>query len=71
MSGRSLKLGDKKKSDFYNNKKPFNTGVIDVDIISISKKESCGENKAYKYVIGYNYNDEIKHLFIAMILFFP
>ena len=52
MSGKSLKFGDKKikKSDFYNNKKPFNIHSIDVD----------------KILIGYNDNDVITPLFLKL-----
>ena len=44
MSGKSINFEDKKinKSSFYKNKKLFSLNDIDVNKISVSKKESYG-----------------------------
>ena len=63
MSESVINFGDKKikEKDFYNNKKQFNIKDIDINKILISKPESYGENKAKKYIIGYN-DDVIRPL---------
>ena len=68
MSEKSIKFEDKKinKSSFYKSKKLFKINGIHVDKTLISKKGSYGRNKTYKYHIVYNYNDEIKPVFIRL-----
>ena len=46
-------------------KKPSKIDEIDVDKISISKKESYGTKSSLKYIIGYN-DDAIKSLYIKV-----
>ena len=50
MSGKIINFDDKKikKSHFYKNEKIFNIDDIDVNKISVSKKEPCDINKAFK-----------------------
>ena len=64
MSGNSINFGENKskKSDFYNNKKIFNTYDIDVDKTLVSEKEQYGKYNSFKYFIGYNDNDVIRPL---------
>ena len=65
MNGKSINFNDKKikKSDFYNkNKKIFNIVDIDVNKILVSKKETYGKYRSFKYFIGYNDNDVIRPL---------
>ena len=46
--------------NFYkNNNKLFKIVDIDVDKISVSKKESYCTNRLFKYFIGHSVNDEI------------
>ena len=69
MSGKGIKFDDKKinKSELHKNKKIFDsTDETDDDKILVSKKESYGTNKSFKYFIGYNDNDKIKPLFIKL-----
>ena len=48
------------KSDFYKKKKIFNIGDADVNKIFLSKIESHGINKSFKYFAGYNVNDVVR-----------
>ena len=69
MSGKGIKFDDKKinKSELHKNKKIFDsTDETDDDKILVSKKESYGTNKSFKYFIGYNDNDKIKPLCIKL-----
>ena len=49
------------KSDFYNNKKIFNTDDIDLNKILVSTKEKYGNYNSFKSFIGYNDNNVIRH----------
>ena len=64
MSGNKINFDDKKiqKSNFYNNKNKiiFNICDIDVNRISVSKKEQYGKYNSFKYFLGYNDNDVTK-----------
>ena len=54
MNGKSINFDNKniKKSDFYgNNKKIFNIDDIDVNEISVSKKEQYGKYNSFKCFI--------------------
>ena len=66
MDEKSVSFGDRKikKSNFYKNKKLFQTDDIDVDKILVSKKEDYGVKKSIKYFIGYHDNDVIRTLCI-------
>ena len=64
MSTSSINFNDKKikKSDFYNkNKKISNIDDIDVNEILVSKKEQYGKYNSFKYFVGYNDNNVIRH----------
>ena len=52
MSGKSIKFDHKKikKSNFYKNKKLFNIHDLDVNKISVSKKESYCKNLHTLYI---------------------
>ena len=64
MNGNNISFDDKeiKKSTFYKNKKVFQIDNIDVNKISVSKKETYGTKNALKYFIEYNDNDIIRPL---------
>ena len=47
-------------------KKIFNIGDIDVNKISVSKKEQYGKNNSFIYFIGYNDNDIIRPLCVKL-----
>ena len=64
MSKSSTSFNDKKKKDFYKDKKTFNIDNIDVNKILVSKKETYGEYNSFKYFIGYNDNDVIQPLYL-------
>ena len=68
MSRKSISFEDKKinKSNFYNNKKLFKIEEIDINKILVTKKESYGTKKSFKYYIGYN-DDHIKPLRIKLL----
>ena len=68
MSRKSISFEDKKinKNNFYNNKKLFKIEDIDINKISVTKKESYGTKKSFKYYIGYN-DDHIKQLRIKLL----
>ena len=63
MSGKNINFNDKKikKSIFYKNKIIYSTDDINVNNILVSKKESYGNKNSFKYFIGYNDNDNIRH----------
>ena len=69
MSGKSINFEDKKikKSNFYKNKKLFNIHDLDVNKILVSKKESYGTKKLFKYFIEYNDEDVIRQLCIKLL----
>ena len=69
MSGKSINFEDKKikKSNFYKNKKLFNIHDLDVNKILVSKKESYGTKKSFKYFIEYNDEDVIRQLCIKLL----
>ena len=68
MSRKNINFDDKKirKSDFYKNKKLNRIDDIDVNKISVSKKESYGNKNSVKYCIGYNDNDIVRSLCIRL-----
>ena len=68
MSGKNINFDDKKikRSSFYKNKKINNIEDIDVNNILVSKKEPYGTKYSYKYIIGYNDNDNIRPLCIKL-----
>ena len=55
-----------KKSDFYKNKKVTKIDDIDVNKISVSKKEPYGAKDSFKYFIGYSDNDVIRPLCVRL-----
>ena len=59
---------DKKinKSNFYKNKKLFNTYDIEVDKTLISKREPYDKKSSFKYFLGYNDDDAIRPLCIKL-----
>ena len=61
MAQKTINFDDKKinKSNFYKNKKLFNLHDLDVNKILVSKKESYGTKNSFKYVIGYNDDDDV------------
>ena len=69
MNGKIINFNNKKikKNDFYNkNKKICNIDDIDVNKILVSKKETYGKYNSFKYFIGYNDNDVIRPLYLAL-----
>ena len=68
MSGKNINFDDKKikKSIFYKNKRIYSTEDIDVNNVSVSKKEPYGNKNSVKYFIGYNDNDIIRPLCIRL-----
>ena len=62
------KFGRKKfnKSNFYKNTQLFNIHDLDVNKISVSKKESYGTKNSLKYFIGYNDDDIIRPLCLKL-----
>ena len=66
MSGKNINVNDKKirKSNFYKNKKLNRIDDIDVNKISVSKKEPDGTKNSLKYFIGYNDDNIIRPLYI-------
>ena len=68
MSGKNIDFNDKKfrKSTFYKNKKINDIEDIDVNNISVCKKEAYGTKNSFKYFIGYNDNDIIRPLCIKL-----
>ena len=68
MSGKNIISDDKRinKSNFYKNKKLFSIYDIEFDKILILKKESYGKKSSFKYFLGYNDDDIIRHLDIKL-----
>ena len=68
MSGKNINFDNKKikRSSFYKNKVINNIEDIDVNNILVSKKESYGNKNSFKYLIGYNDNDNIRRLCIRL-----
>ena len=68
MSGKNINFDEKKikRSSFYKNKKMNNIEDIDVNNISVSKKEPYDTKNSNKYFIGYNDNDNIRPLCIRL-----
>ena len=72
ISRNSLNFNNEKilKSDFYKNKKIFNIDIyvnkIDVNKILVSIKETYTKYNSFKYFIGYNDNDVIGPLYLAL-----
>ena len=50
----------------YKNKKVNRIDDIDVNKVSVSKKEPYGTKNSYKYFIGYNNDDVIRPLCIGL-----
>ena len=69
MSRRSIHFNNEKilKSDFYKNKKIFNTDNFDVNKILVPKKETYGKYNSFKYFIEYNDNDVIRPLYLLLM----
>ena len=55
-----------KKSDFCKNKKITSIDDVDVNQILVSKKESQGTKNLFKFVIGYNDDDDIRPLCVKL-----
>ena len=55
-----------RKSTFYKNKTINNIEDIDVNNISVPKKEPYGTKNSLKYFIGYNDNDVVRPLCIRL-----
>ena len=68
MSRKNVSFGNKKieKSSFYKNKKVARIYDIDLNKTLVSKEESYGTKKSFKYFIGYNDNDVIRPLWIKL-----
>ena len=72
ITRNSLNFNNEKflKSDFYKNKKIFNIDIyvnkIDVNKILVSIKETYTKYNSFKYFIGYNDNDVIGPLYLAL-----
>ena len=55
-----------KTSNFYKNKKVFQTDCIDVNKVLVSKKKPYGTKNSFKYFIGFNDNDIIRPLCLRL-----
>ena len=68
MSTKNIIFNDEKikKSNFYKNKKLSKIDDIDVNKISVSKKEPYGTKNSLKYFIGYNDDVPIRPLCIKL-----
>ena len=55
-----------KTSNFYENKKVFQTDCIDVNKVLVSKKKPYGTKNSFKYFIGFNDNDVIRPLCLRL-----
>ena len=68
MSGKNINFNDNeiRKSYFYKNKEIHNVEEININKISVSKKESYGTKNLFKFFIGYNDNDVIRPLCIRL-----
>ena len=69
ISGKGISFEDKKinQSNYYENKKLFNTHDLDVNKILVSKTDSYGTKNSLKYFIGYNDDDFIRPLCIKLL----
>ena len=56
----------KKKQLSQQKQEIFNIDDMDVNKILVSKKEIYGQNKSFKYFIGYNDNDIIRPLYLEL-----
>ena len=61
-------FGDKKinKSAFNKNKEPINVINVDINKIVILKTKSYDKKDSFRYVIGYDDNDDIRPLCIML-----
>ena len=68
ISGKNIVFDDKKinTSNFYKNQNLFNIYDIEVDKISISKKEPYGKITSFRYFLWYNDDDVIRSLCIKL-----
>ena len=68
MNGKSINFDDGKidKSNLYKNKKPFIVYDMDLNKISISKKEPYGKKNSFTYFIGYDNDDYFGPLCIKL-----
>ena len=66
MSGKNVNFDDKKKSDFYKNKKVVKLDNIDVNKVLVPKEEQYSTKNSFKYFIGYNDTDIIRLLCIRL-----
>ena len=68
MSGENLSFDDKNisKSNFQKNKKPFIIDDTDGNEKLISKKGRLWQKNSFKYLIGFNANDDMRNLFQNM-----
>ena len=66
MSGKNVNFDDKKKSDFYKNKKVVKLDNIDVNKVLVPKEEPYSTKNSFKYFIGYNDTDIIRLLCIRL-----
>ena len=66
MNGKSINFNNKKKkkATFNKNKKLFNINDINVNKISVSKKEQYDKYNSSKYFIGYNDIGVIRPLYL-------
>ena len=55
-----------KTSNFYKNKKVFQSDCIDVNKVLVSKKKPYGTKNSFKYFIGFNDNDVIRPLCLRL-----
>ena len=69
LNTKNINFDDKKikKSNFYKNKKAFQTDNIDVNKILVSKKQPYATKNALKYFSGYNDNDAIRPLCLRLL----
>ena len=63
MSGENLSFDDKNisKSNFQKNKKPFIVDDTDGNETLISKKRRLWQKNSFKYLIGFNANDDMRN----------
>ena len=68
MSEQNINFHERKirKSTFYKNKNIYSIDDIGVNDILVSKKESYGTKRSFKYLIGYNDNDIIRPLCVKL-----
>ena len=66
MSRKNKNFDDKKKSEFYKNKKVTSIDDANVNKILVSKKEPYGTKNTFKYFIGYNDNNVVRPLYLRL-----